>query len=79
MTGLNMAATIHVLAALDNAGFVEADVSNPNVLRDRLVSPAPWALDERGCVRPLEGAGLGLEVDEAFLAAHPVIEGRGYV
>lgn len=32
-----------------------------------------------GCVRPLEGSGLGVEVDEAFLAAHAVIEGPSYV
>ena len=27
MTGLNMAASIHLLAAIDNAGYFEADVS----------------------------------------------------
>ena len=31
------------------------------------------------CVRPLEGPGLGLELDEKFLQAHPVIEGPAYV
>jgi L-alanine-DL-glutamate epimerase-like enolase superfamily enzyme len=36
-------------------------------------------VDEDGCVVPLEKPGLGVEVDEAFLAAHPVIEGPGYV
>jgi hypothetical protein len=30
-------------------------------------------------VQPLEGPGLGLEVDEGFLAAHPVIDGPAYV
>jgi D-galactarolactone cycloisomerase len=30
-------------------------------------------------VRPLDEPGLGLEVDEDFLAKHPVIEGAGYV
>jgi L-alanine-DL-glutamate epimerase-like enolase superfamily enzyme len=79
MTGLNMAATIHVLAALDNSGYFEADVSRGNLFRDRLVSPAPYTLGEDGCVRPLEGPGLGVEVDEAFLTAHPVIEGPGYI
>jgi D-galactarolactone cycloisomerase len=30
-------------------------------------------------VRPLEAPGIGVAVDEAFLAAHPPIEGPGYV
>jgi hypothetical protein len=30
-------------------------------------------------VRPLETPGIGVEVDEKFLQAHPVIEGPGYV
>jgi L-alanine-DL-glutamate epimerase-like enolase superfamily enzyme len=79
MTGLNMAATIHLLAALDNGGYFEGDVSRGNLFRDRLVSPAPYAMDGDGCVRPLERPGLGLEVDEEFLLKHPVIEGPAYV
>ena len=78
MTGLNMAATIHFLAAIDNGGYFEADVSKVNLFRDALTSP-PYALGRDGCVRPLETAGIGLEVDETFLAKHPVIEGPGYV
>src|SRR5205823_10996924 len=34
MTGLNMAATIHVLAAIDNGGYFEGDVSKNNLFRD---------------------------------------------
>ena len=79
MTGLNMAATIHLLAALDNGGYFEGDVSRGNLFRDRLVSPAPYAIDRDGCVAPLHGPGLGLEVDEEFLKKHPVIEGPAYV
>ncbi len=79
MTGLNMAATVHLLAAIDNAGFFEGDVSRDNLFRDRLVHPAPYAVDAEGYVRPLEGPGLGLEVDEDFLRRHPVIEGPAYV
>ena len=78
MTGLNMAATIHFLAAIDNGGYFEGDVSRSNLFRDELVSQ-PYQVGDDGCVRPLEGAGLGLDVDEAFLKAHPVIEGPGYV
>ena len=78
MTGLNMAATIHFLAAIENAGHFEADVSKGNLFREALTSP-PYELGSDGCVRPLEAPGIGVEVDEAFLAAHPVIEGPGYV
>jgi L-alanine-DL-glutamate epimerase-like enolase superfamily enzyme len=78
MTGLNMAATIHFLAAIDNGGYFEADVSRDNLFRDALVS-RPYELDRDGCVRPLEKAGLGLDLDEEFLARHPVIEGPSYV
>jgi L-alanine-DL-glutamate epimerase-like enolase superfamily enzyme len=78
MTGLNMAATIHFLAAIDNAGYFEADVSKNNLFRDELVS-TPYTIDKDGCVRPLEQPGLGLEVNEEFLRKHPVIEGPGYI
>ncbi len=78
MTGLNMAATIHLLAAIENGGYFEADVSKDNLFRDQLVS-TPYTLDREGNVKPLEGPGLGVELDENFLAAHPVIEGPAYV
>jgi L-alanine-DL-glutamate epimerase-like enolase superfamily enzyme len=78
MTGINMAVTIHFLCAIDNAGYFEGDVSKGNRFRDELVS-APYALGSDGCVVPLERPGIGVEVDEKFLAAHPVIEGPAYV
>jgi L-alanine-DL-glutamate epimerase-like enolase superfamily enzyme len=78
MTGLNMAASIHFLAAIDNAGYFEADVSKGNLFRDTLVS-TPYTLGTDGCVRPLEKPGIGVEVDEEFLVKHPVIEGPSYV
>ena len=78
MTGLNHAATIHFLAAIDNGGYFEGDVSRANKFRDELVSN-PGEIDREGKVWPLEAPGLGLEVDEAFLSAHPAIEGPGYI
>jgi len=78
MTGLNMAASIHLLASIENGGYFEADVSKLNLFRDQLTT-TPYVLGTDGCVRPLERPGIGLEVDEAFLAAHPVIEGPSYV
>ncbi|MEU7814449.1 mandelate racemase/muconate lactonizing enzyme family protein [Pseudonocardia sp. NPDC049154] len=77
-TGLNMAATVHLLAATENAGYFEADVSHDNLFRDELVS-SPLGTRPDGTVLPPEGPGLGVEVDEEFLAAHPVIEGPGFV
>ncbi len=78
MTGLNMAASIHFLAAIDNAGYFEADVSKGNLFRDTLVG-TPYTLGKDGCVRPLEKPGVGVELDEEFLVKHPVIEGPSYV
>ncbi len=78
MTGINMAATIHFLAAIDNGGYFEGDVSKENLFRDQLTSK-PYELASDGTVRPLEAPGIGVEVDEDFLESHPVIEGPGYV
>jgi D-galactarolactone cycloisomerase len=78
MTGVNQAASIHLLAAIENAGYFEADVSKDNLFRDRLGSE-PWRITGDGTVLPLEAPGIGVEVDEGFLKAHPPIEGPGYV
>jgi L-alanine-DL-glutamate epimerase-like enolase superfamily enzyme len=78
MTGINMAVTIHFLCAIDNGGYFEGDVSKGNLFRDELVS-TPYTVGSDGCVAPLETPGIGVEVDEGFLAAHPVIEGPAYV
>jgi D-galactarolactone cycloisomerase len=76
-TALNMAATIHLLASIDNAGFFETDASKNNPFRDKLAN-LPYKVAADGCVRPLDGPGLGLEIDEKFLAAHPLIEGSSF-
>ena len=78
MTGLNHAASIHFLAAIDNGGYFEGDVSKANKFRDDLVSQ-PYEVDKDGNVWPLEKPGLGLEINEEFLAKHPPIEGPGYI
>jgi L-alanine-DL-glutamate epimerase-like enolase superfamily enzyme len=78
-TAINMATSIHYLCAIDNPGYFEADVTSLNPFRDELMDKLPYALDAEGCVRPLEGAGIGLAIDEAFLKAHPLMEGPCYV
>jgi D-galactarolactone cycloisomerase len=77
-SGINMAASIHLLASIENGGYFEADVARENLFRDQLTS-RPDLLDQDGCVRPPEAPGLGVEVDEDFLKSHPVIEGPAYV
>ncbi|WBU64802.1 mandelate racemase/muconate lactonizing enzyme family protein [Paracoccus aerodenitrificans] len=77
-TGLNMVATIHMLSAVDNPGYFEADLAHHNPFRDQ-VCGLPYDLDPQGCVVPKDGPGLGVEIDEAFIAAHPLIEGPCYV
>jgi len=78
MTGLNHAASIHFLAAIDNGGYFEGDISKDNKFRDELVSK-PYSVDAHGMVWPLDRPGLGLEVNEEFLAKHPAIDGPGYI
>ncbi len=78
-TAVNMATTIHYLCAVDNAGYFEGDVTGLNPFRDHLAGNAPYALDDDGCVWPLEGVGIGLKVDLDFIAEHPLIEGPCYV
>jgi D-galactarolactone cycloisomerase len=78
-TAINMATTIHFLCAVDNPGYFEGDVTSLNPFRDLLGGVAPYALDDQGCVRPLEGVGNGLRIDTHFIAEHPLIEGPCYV
>jgi D-galactarolactone cycloisomerase len=78
MSGINMAATVHFLAAIENAGYFEADVAKTNLLRDELVS-TPYQIGNDGCVLPLDKPGIGVEVNESFLKAYPAIEGPAYI
>jgi hypothetical protein len=75
VTGLNMGASIHFLASIENAGYFEADVSKCNPLRDQVTSK-PYEIGAYGCVLPLGEPGVGLDVDEDFLVKHPVIQGQ---
>ena len=77
-SGINMAASIHLLASIENGGYFEADVAKENLFRDQLTS-RPDLLDSNGCVHTPEAPGLGVEIDEAFLKTHPLIDGPAYV
>jgi L-alanine-DL-glutamate epimerase-like enolase superfamily enzyme len=39
----------------------------------------PYVVGSDGCVRPLEKPGIGVEVNEDFIASHPAIDGPSYV
>jgi L-alanine-DL-glutamate epimerase-like enolase superfamily enzyme len=76
-TGINHAATLHFLAATENAGYFEACVSKFNPFRDMFGKL--WEIGSDGCVQPPEGPGLGVEVDPKLFEEYPVIDGPGYV
>jgi D-galactarolactone cycloisomerase len=76
-TGLNFAASVHFLASIENARYFEADGSLDNPLRTVACSPS-YELASDGTVLPLEGPGLGVEVDEDYIRAHPITEGPAW-
>lgn len=76
-TGLNHAATLHFLAATENAGYFEACVSSFNPLRDMFGTT--FKIGEDGCVEPPDGPGIGVEVDESIFERYPMTDGPGYV
>jgi D-galactarolactone cycloisomerase len=78
MTALNMVASLHLLAAIDNPGYFEADATSLNPFRTELTQGA-LDIGKDGCIAPPEMPGLGIDVDEAFLLRHPLIEGPCYV
>jgi len=78
VTGLDLAAGIHILASIENGGYFESS-EGCNPLREGPFKNKPYEVDADGCVRPLEGPGLGIDVDEDFIKANPVIEGPGFV
>ena len=60
-TGLNHAATLHFLAATENAGYFEACVSKFNPFRDMF--GATFEISSDGCVEPPDAPGIGIDVD----------------
>ena len=78
MSGINSAATLHLLSACGNALVYEADVAPVNPFRDDLVSPTP-RVGSDGCIEPYDGPGLGIEVDESLFARYPGIPGPCYI
>jgi L-alanine-DL-glutamate epimerase-like enolase superfamily enzyme len=78
ITGISMSATLHLMCALPNAQWFEAELARGNGLRDELCE-APYTVDSSGFVRPRDGIGVGVEVDEDYLHGHPLTEGPAFV
>lgn len=78
VTGVSMATSVHVIASVPAARYYEADVAIGNRLRYDLCSE-PFRSDGSGHVAPLEVPGIGVEVDEEFLRAHPLTAGSAFV
>lgn len=76
-TAVNMAITVHFLAAIENAGYFEGDIAVENPFRDQLGSQ-PYTVDPQGCVLPLERPGIGIEIDMDFVREHPFTPGLAY-
>jgi L-alanine-DL-glutamate epimerase-like enolase superfamily enzyme len=66
------------MSAIENPGCFEADCALDNPLREELVIPA-YRVAADGTVRPNDGPGLGIEVNEELLRRYPGVAGPGYV
>src|SRR5208337_4706641 len=64
--GINMAATVQVLSAIENSGYFETDCSLNNPLRDELIDP-PIRIAADGTISPGNKAGIGVEVNEDLI------------
>jgi D-galactarolactone cycloisomerase len=78
ITGINMAATIHLIASMPTAHYFEADIAKGNALRSGLCS-SPFEIDVDGNVVPSDAPGIGVDVDEDFLHAHPLTDGPAFI
>ncbi|MFO1067917.1 MAG: mandelate racemase/muconate lactonizing enzyme family protein [Geminicoccaceae bacterium] len=74
---ISAAANTHLLCALSNGLIYEADVAKVNPFRTDL-SKVPFGVVD-GHIEPNDLPGLGLDIDEAVLAAHPAIPGPCYI
>jgi L-alanine-DL-glutamate epimerase-like enolase superfamily enzyme len=78
VTGLSQAATVHVLSAIDNAGYFEADVTPEPEFREQLTS-RPYEVSAQGTVTATNTPGIGVHVDEDFIIEHPYIPGPNFL
>jgi L-alanine-DL-glutamate epimerase-like enolase superfamily enzyme len=69
-SAITMVASLHLAAAIPNAGWLEFD-RMPNGLREELLTQ-PLAVDGEGFVAVPNGPGLGVELDEKVVAKYRV-------
>ncbi|MBM3517349.1 MAG: mandelate racemase/muconate lactonizing enzyme family protein [Alphaproteobacteria bacterium] len=74
---ISNAASVHLLSALPNGLIYEADVAPVNPFRTELATVPFGVVD--GYIEPRDAPGLGIEINEAVLAAYPAIPGPCYV
>lgn len=77
MSGIDGAACLHLLCAVQNALVYESDCAAFNPFRDELVSGGPVLVD--GHVQPTDEPGLGVAVDESLFDKLPGIPGPCYI
>ncbi len=76
--GVNSTTTVHFLSAIENGGYLEADCSLNNPLRDEMINP-PVRVGSDGTASPNEKPGLGIEIDEAMILRFPGTTGPSFV
>ena len=74
---ISAAANVHLLSAIPNGLIYEADVAKINPFRTDLAKPALAV--KNGYIEPPDAPGLGLNIDEAMLAAYPALPGPCYI
>lgn len=70
LTDLLTSASLHANAALPRSLFLEYNVSSSPMLRDIIANPI--RMDSDGMMAVPQGAGLGIEIDEAAVARYRV-------
>ena len=70
LTHLLTGYSLQLIAALPRARLVEFNVSQSELTRG--ITSQPFALDDDGMIAIPDTCGPGVEVDEAFIAAHRV-------
>lgn len=78
LTSINMAASLHLLCAIPNRGYFEADVSQFNPWRDGAFETDLDLHQPKACRAPTT-AGLGVNTDDDLPLRFPVIDGAGYL
>jgi L-alanine-DL-glutamate epimerase-like enolase superfamily enzyme len=74
LSGVGLAAHLHLCASLPNAPYVEYIYDPPGCTPDswQVLLSEPLRVDSEGYLRAPEGPGLGIELDEDLIAAYAI-------